>query len=162
MIYVCLCIPMCVSSCACTGIYLCVSVFVCSMEELEMWSEGPEECVSYVDKMCVCVNQHQYSAGWALVWLDQPQRKNTVCILPIGPFTQYIFTGYFQETLHNFELRHFSFSAEILWPWLLLLTTYLLYVLFETFSKQIAVTIFASSRFLGGFDITYQTCCCNY
>ena len=89
------------SSCVCTRLFLCVSVFVCSMEELEMWSKGLEECVRDAGCRCMCVNRHQYSAGWALVRLGRPQRRNTVCIWPIGPFSQYItiLVGYFQRCL---------------------------------------------------------------
>lgn len=99
----CLQICACVYSCTFSFISICVSVYiftflhvsscVCSRESVyaslrlcaqwrgwkcdhRAWMSVP--CANC---KCMCGKQHQYSAAWALGWLDQPQRRNTVCTL---------------------------------------------------------------------------------
>lgn len=68
-----------------------VCVFVHLMEKLEMWSKVLERWLCCWQKcVCgVCVRPHQYSAEWALVQLDKPQRS-TEFIRPIAPFTTHL------------------------------------------------------------------------
>lgn len=73
-------ISVCILPCVFSGVCLCVSLFVCSTVGKVIRGPGG---VCVVQSANIYM-QHQYSAGWALGWLDQPQRRNTVCTCTIG------------------------------------------------------------------------------